>query len=92
MRAPSDGYTLLYVVTANAISPALFDKLNFNFIRDTTPIAGIMHVPHVIVVHPSFSAKTLPEFIAYAKANSGKLTWGSPGLERQVMFAESYSR
>jgi len=88
VRAPSDGYTLLYVVTANAISPALFDKLNFNFIRDTTPIADIMHVPHVIVVHPSFSAKTLPEFIAYAKANSGKgfaRRWnGRPCLRRAI--------
>jgi tripartite-type tricarboxylate transporter receptor subunit TctC len=65
---------------ANAINATLYDRLNFNFIRDTTPIAGIMRVPHVIVVHPSFSTKTLPEFIAYAKANPGKLAWGSPGV------------
>jgi len=80
VRAAADGYTILMSSAANAINATLYDRLNFNFIRDTTPIAGIMHVPHVIVVHPSFSAKTLPEFIAYAKANSGKLTWGSPGV------------
>jgi tripartite-type tricarboxylate transporter receptor subunit TctC len=65
---------------ANAINATLYERLNFNFIRDLTPIAGIMRVPHVIVVHPSFSAKTLPEFIAYAKANPGKLAWASPGV------------
>jgi tripartite-type tricarboxylate transporter receptor subunit TctC len=65
---------------ANAINATLYDRLNFNFIRDTTPISGILRVPHVIVVHPSFSAKTLPEFIAYAKANPGTLTWASPGI------------
>jgi tripartite-type tricarboxylate transporter receptor subunit TctC len=65
---------------ANAINATLYDRLNFNFIRDTTPISGILRTPHVIVVHPSFSAKTLPEFIAYAKANPGKLTWASPGV------------
>jgi tripartite-type tricarboxylate transporter receptor subunit TctC len=80
VRAGADGYTLLMSSAANAINATLYDRLNFNFIRDTTPIAGLMRVPHVIVVHPSFSTKTLPEFIAYAKANPGKLTWGSPGV------------
>jgi tripartite-type tricarboxylate transporter receptor subunit TctC len=80
VRAAADGYTLLMSSAANAINATLYDRLNFNFIRDTTPIAGIMRVPHVVVVHPSFSAKTLPEFIAYAKANPGKLTWASPGV------------
>ena len=80
VRAAQDGYTLLLSSTANAINATLYERLNFNFIRDLTPIAGIMRVPHVIVVHPSFSAKTLPEFIAYAKANPGKLAWASPGV------------
>jgi tripartite-type tricarboxylate transporter receptor subunit TctC len=80
VRATADGYTLLMSSAANAINATLYDRLNFNFIRDTTPISGILRVPHVIVVHPSFSAKTLPEFIAYAKANPGKLTWASPGV------------
>jgi len=80
VRAAADGYTLLMSSAANAINATLYDRLNFNFIRDTTPISGILRVPHVIVVHPSFSAKTLPEFIAYAKANPGKLTWASPGV------------
>ena len=80
VRAAQDGYTLLMSSAANAINATLYERLNFNFIRDLTPIAGIMRVPHVIVVHPSFSAKTLPEFIAYAKANPGKLAWASPGV------------
>jgi tripartite-type tricarboxylate transporter receptor subunit TctC len=80
VRATADGYTLLMSSAANAINATLYDRLNFNFVRDTTPIGGIMRVPHVVVVHPSFSAKTLPEFIAYAKANPGKLTWASPGV------------
>jgi tripartite-type tricarboxylate transporter receptor subunit TctC len=80
VRATADGYTLLMSSAANAINATLYDRLNFNFIRDTTPISGILRTPHVIVVHPSFSAKTLPEFIAYAKANPGKVTWASPGV------------
>jgi tripartite-type tricarboxylate transporter receptor subunit TctC len=80
VKAAQDGYTLLMSSAANAINATLYERLNFNFIRDLTPIAGIMRVPHVIVVHPSFSAKTLPEFIAYAKANPGKLAWASPGV------------
>jgi tripartite-type tricarboxylate transporter receptor subunit TctC len=80
VRAAQDGYTLLLSSTANAINATLYEKLNFNFIRDLTPIAGMMRVPHVLVVHPSFSAKTLPEFIAYAKDNPGKLAWASPGV------------
>ena len=80
VKAAQDGYTLLMSSAANAINATLYERLNFNFIRDLTPIAGIMRVPHVIVVHPSFSAKTLPEFIAYAKANPGKVAWASPGV------------
>ena len=80
VRAPSDGYTLLLVSTANAINATLFDKLNFVFLRDIAPVAGILSLPYVMVVHPSVPAKTVPEFIAYAKTNPGKLNLGSPGI------------
>ena len=80
VRAAQDGYTLLLSSTANAINATLYERLNFNFIRDIAPIAGIIRVPHVMVVNPSFPAKTVPEFIAYAKANPGKLAWASPGV------------
>ena len=73
VRAPADGYTLLLVVPANAISATLYDNLNFNFIRDITPVASLLRVPFVMVVNPSFPAKTVPEFITYAKANPGKI-------------------
>jgi len=78
-RAPADGYTLLLVHTANAINATLYEKLSFNFIRDITPVAGIIRVPSVMVVNPSLPAKTVPEFIAYAKANPGKINMGSGG-------------
>jgi Tripartite tricarboxylate transporter family receptor len=68
VRAAADGYTLLLVNTANAINATFYDKLNFNFIRDIAPVAGIMVVPNVMLVHPSVPAKTVPEFIAYANA------------------------
>src|SRR5437764_6202901 len=77
VRAPPDGYTLLVVNGANAINATLYEKLNFNFIRDIAPVAGIMRVPLVMVVHPSFAATTVPEFIAYAKANPGKINMAS---------------
>jgi tripartite-type tricarboxylate transporter receptor subunit TctC len=73
VRAPADGYTLLWVTTVNAINATLYDKLNFNFIRDIDPVAAVVRLPNVMVVHPSVPAKTLPEFIAYAKANPGKI-------------------
>jgi tripartite-type tricarboxylate transporter receptor subunit TctC len=79
VRAAPDGYTLLMVSTPNAINATLYEKLNFNFIRDIAPVAAIIQVPNVMVVHPSVPAKTVPEFIAYAKANPGKLTMASPG-------------
>jgi len=78
-RAPADGYTLLLATSANAINATLYDKLNFNFIRDMAPVAGLVRVPQVIEVHPSIPAKTVPEFIAYAKANPGKLNMASAG-------------
>ena len=77
VRAPADGYTLLMVAPANAINTSLYEKLSFNFIRDIAPVAGIIVVPNVMLVHPSVPAKTVPEFIAYAKANPGKINIAS---------------
>src|SRR5262245_30359398 len=71
---------LLLVTPANAISATLYDNLNFNFIRDITPVASIVRVPFVMVVNPSFPAKTVPEFITYAKANPGKINMASGGI------------
>jgi tripartite-type tricarboxylate transporter receptor subunit TctC len=79
VHAPPDGYTLLLVAPANAINATLYEKLNFNFIRDIVPVAGIIRFPNVMVVNPSVPAKTVPEFIAYAKANPGKLNMASSG-------------
>jgi tripartite-type tricarboxylate transporter receptor subunit TctC len=79
VRAPADGYTLLMVNVTNVINSTLYEKLNFNFIRDIAPIAGVDREPYVIVVHPSVPAKTVPEFIAYAKANPGKINMASAG-------------
>ncbi len=79
VRAPPDGYTLLSATVANAINATLYNKLNFNFIRDISPVAGIARVPNVMVVNPTFPAKTVPEFIAYAKAHPGEINFGSPG-------------
>src|SRR5262245_49100543 len=76
VRAPPDGYTLLMALSLNAINASLYDNLSFNFIRDTAPVASIASIPFVMEVHPSFPAKTVPEFIAYAKANPGKKRLG----------------
>jgi tripartite-type tricarboxylate transporter receptor subunit TctC len=80
VRAPPDGYTLLLVLTNNAGNATLYDKLNFNFIRDIAPVASINRVPHVIDVNPSIPVRTVPEFIAFAKANPGKLNMGSGSI------------
>jgi tripartite-type tricarboxylate transporter receptor subunit TctC len=80
VRAPADGYTLLFVNAANAINTTFYEKLNFNFLRDIAPIAGVVRLPFVMVVNPSVPATTVPEFIAYAKANPGKLTMASGGI------------
>ena len=80
MRAPPDGYTLLLVAYANAINATLYEKLNFNFIRDIAPVASIIREPQVMEVNPSFPAKTVPEFIAYAKANPGKINMASAAM------------
>jgi tripartite-type tricarboxylate transporter receptor subunit TctC len=79
VRAPADGYTLLLAHTANAINATLYEKLGFNFIRDIAPVAALMLVPNVMVVNPSLPAKTVLEFIAYAKANPGKINMASGG-------------
>src|SRR5262249_21005200 len=80
VKAPSDGYTLLLATTTNTINATLYDKLNFNFIRDIAPVATISRYTWVMVVHPSFPAKTVPEFIAYAKANPRKINIASGGI------------
>ena len=80
VRAPPDGHTLLLVNAANAINATLYDQLSFNFIRDIAPVGGIMRVPSVMVVHPSLPARSVPELIAYAKADPGKLSMASGGI------------
>jgi tripartite-type tricarboxylate transporter receptor subunit TctC len=80
VRAPADGYTLLTVVIENAINATFYSKLNFNFIRDIAPIAGIIRSPLVLEVHPGVPVNTVPEFIAYAKANPGKVRLASFGI------------
>jgi tripartite-type tricarboxylate transporter receptor subunit TctC len=79
VNAAPDGHTLLHIATNNAINTSLYEKLSFNFIRDIAPVAGIMRVPNIMEVHPSVPAKTVPEFIAYAKANPGKINFASGG-------------
>jgi tripartite-type tricarboxylate transporter receptor subunit TctC len=79
VHAPPDGYLLLFVTATNAINTALYDNLNFNFIRDIAPVACVCGSPFVMLVNPSFPAKTVPEFIAYAKANPGKINMASVG-------------
>jgi tripartite-type tricarboxylate transporter receptor subunit TctC len=80
VRAPADGYTLLLCGTPNAVNATLYEKLNFNFIRDIAPVAGVFRGAYVMVVNPSVPAKSIPEFIAYAKANPGKINMASGGV------------
>jgi tripartite-type tricarboxylate transporter receptor subunit TctC len=79
VKAAADGYTLLLATVPNAVNASLYEKLNFNFIRDTAPVAGIIRVPMVILLNPSVPARTVPEFVAYAKANPGKINMASAG-------------
>jgi tripartite-type tricarboxylate transporter receptor subunit TctC len=79
LRSPPDGYTLLLAAPANAINATLYNKLNFNFLRDAEPVAGLIRFPNVVVVNPSVPVKSIPELIAYAKANPGKLNMASSG-------------
>jgi tripartite-type tricarboxylate transporter receptor subunit TctC len=78
-RAPGDGYTLLLVAPANAINATLYEKLNYDFLRDIAPVAGLIRFPNIMEVNPSVPVKTVPEFIAYAKANPGKINYASSG-------------
>jgi len=79
VRAPADGYTLLLVGGLNAVNATFYDKLNYNFIRDIAPVASIIRTPFAMVVNPTVSAKTVPEFIAYAKTSPGKINYASAG-------------
>jgi tripartite-type tricarboxylate transporter receptor subunit TctC len=79
VRAPADGYTLLQIVTPHAINAALYSNLGFDFLRDITPVICAARLAYVVVVHPSVPAKTIPEFVAYAKANPGRINYGSAG-------------
>ena len=91
VRAPPDGYTLLQISSSNAFNAALYENLKFNFIRDIMPVASIMRVPGAMVVNQSISAKTVPDFIAYAKLNSGKINMASAGIGRaQHVWGEQF--
>src|SRR5436190_12990585 len=83
-NAPPDGYTLALLGVNNAINASLYNKLSFEFLRDIAPVAGVMRVPLAMVVHPSFPATTVSEFIAYAKANPGKINFGSGGVGSSI--------
>jgi tripartite-type tricarboxylate transporter receptor subunit TctC len=87
VRALPDGYTLLVATSSNAINATLYNNLNFNFIRDTTAVASIARTPLVMVVNSSFPAKTVPDFITYAKANPGKINMATPGIGSSVHLA-----
>jgi tripartite-type tricarboxylate transporter receptor subunit TctC len=87
VKAAPDGYTLLTCLTANAINASLYPNLDFNFLHDTVPVAGLVALPMVFLVNPSFPAKTFPEFLAYAKANPGKVNLASPGIGTPMQVA-----
>ena len=91
LNAPPDGYSLLLATLSNAVNTTLYEKLNYNFIRDIAPVAGIVRVPHVILLTPSFPAKTVPDFIGYAKANPGKSTWRRVAMEVRAIWRASFS-
>ncbi len=91
VRAAPDGYTLLLVSSSNTTNATLYDHLNYDFIRDIAPVAGISREPNVMVVNPSVPAKSVPEFIAYAKANKGKINYASAGIgSSQHMSGEMF--
>src|SRR5262249_5635608 len=91
VRAPPDGYTLLQISSVNAYNATLYDKLNFDFVRDMVPVASIYRGPAVLVVHPSFPAKSVPELIAYAKSNPGKINMASAGVgSTQHVYGELF--
>src|SRR5215467_13407189 len=84
VRAPADGYTLLQLNVANSINTALYERLSFNLLTDIVPIASFMRVPNVMEVTPSLPVKTVPEFIAYAKANPGRISFASSGVGSSI--------
>jgi tripartite-type tricarboxylate transporter receptor subunit TctC len=87
VQSPPDGYTLLLTSVGNAVNASLYDNLNYNFLRDIAPVAGFSREPLAMEVHPSFPAKNVPEFIAYAKANPGKINYGSAGVGSSLHMA-----
>ena len=87
VNAPPDGHTLLLATTANAVNATLYNRLGFDFVRDITPVVGLLRAPNVMLVHPSVPAKTVPEFIAYARANPAKVNMGSGGNGGPVHMA-----
>jgi tripartite-type tricarboxylate transporter receptor subunit TctC len=91
-HAPADGYTLLLISGAQPINVTLYEHLNYNFVRDIAPVASISREPNVIVVHPSVPVTTVPEFIAYATANPGKVTMAHPATAPSSMSAVRCSR
>jgi tripartite-type tricarboxylate transporter receptor subunit TctC len=92
VRAPADGYTLLLVGPPAAFNATLYESLNFNFIRDVAPVAGIMRAPNVLVVKPAVPVKTVSEFVAYAKANPGKISMATGGNgTTQHIFGELFN-
>jgi tripartite-type tricarboxylate transporter receptor subunit TctC len=92
ISSPPDGYTMLLVAAANASNATLYDQLPFNFLRDTAPVVGLISTPLSMNVNPSVPAKTAAEFIAYAKANSGRINMGSAGTGTVIHLSESCSR
>jgi tripartite-type tricarboxylate transporter receptor subunit TctC len=87
VNAPADGYTLLLTAPANAVNATLYDKLNYNFLRDIAPVASFSREPNVMVVNPALPARSVPEFIAYAKANPGRVNMASSGNGTSVHVA-----
>ena len=87
VKAPPDGYTLLQWVPANAVNNSLYEKLSFNFLRDIAPVAGTARSPYVVVVNPNLPVKTIPELVAHAKANPGKLNFASAGVGTGIHMA-----
>jgi tripartite-type tricarboxylate transporter receptor subunit TctC len=91
VRAAPDGYTILYVTTANAISASVFEKLSFNFTSDIAPVAGIIRIPNLVSVNPLLPIKTIPQLIADAKANPGKLNFGAPTATTPQLSGELFN-
>jgi tripartite-type tricarboxylate transporter receptor subunit TctC len=91
VQAPADGHTLLLTSVGNAVNATLYDKLNYNFLRDIAAVAGISREPLAMEVHPSFPSKTVSEFIAHAKANPGKINYGSAGVGSSLHMAANCS-